>query len=375
MHWHAFAARYDGGSHSFVAEDEMGFYLRKSVAVGPFRFNLSGSGVGMSVGVRGMRVGTGPRGNYVRIGRGGICYQQTFHAPSTPARVVVPQPVIPGGTHAPLQEIASADAAQIADSSSEQLLAELREKRAATPLMPFVIVGSILLLLFALALPGWALLLLAIAAVVAIVAARRRDVLRKTTVILYDFAAEVEESFRTFAQWTDSLVSCSRTWHVAAEGRVYDPKYHAGATSLLQRSATTLRNAAPPFVRTNVPVFSVAAGRRTLYFLPDHLLVYDGPNIGAVSYRSVDLTVVRQRFIEDGGLPGDATVVDYTWRYVNKNGGPDRRFNNNPRIPICLYDELHIRTASGLNEVLQLSRSGIGEGFAAAVRHLGMIVT
>src|SRR5258706_15819405 len=56
----------------------MGFYLRKSVAVGPFRFDLSGSGVGMSVGVRGLRLGTGPRGNYVRIGRGGVYYQQTL---------------------------------------------------------------------------------------------------------------------------------------------------------------------------------------------------------------------------------------------------------------------------------------------------------
>lgn len=348
----------------------MGFYLHKSVAVGPFRFNLSGSGVGMSVGVRGMRVGTGPHGNYVRIGRGGVYYQKTFQTPAAPVRVV-PSPEIPGRTHAPLQEIASADAAQIADSSSEQLLAELREKRAATALMPFAIIGSILLLLFAVALPGWAWLLLAITAAIAIVAARRRDVLRKTTVILYDFASDVEESFRTFTQWADTLVSCHRTWHVTAEGRVYEPKYHAGATSLLQRSATTVRGTAPPFVRTNVPVFSIAAGRRMLYFLPDHLLVYDGTSIGAVSYRSVDLTVVPQRFIEDGGLPADATVVDYTWRYVNKKGGPDRRFNNNPRIPICVYDELHIRTASGLNEVLQLSRSGVGEGFAAAVRHLG----
>jgi hypothetical protein len=159
----------------------MGFYLRKSVAVGPFRFNLSGSGVGMSVGVRGMRVGTGPHGNYVRIGRGGVYYQQAFHTPTAPAPVVVPSRVIPGGTHAPLQEIASADAEQIADSSSEQLLAELREKRAATALLPFVIVGSILLLLFAVALPGWALSLLVVAAACAIVAARRRDVLRKTT--------------------------------------------------------------------------------------------------------------------------------------------------------------------------------------------------
>jgi len=134
-----------------------------------------------------------------------------------------------------------------------------------------------------------------------------------------------------------------------------------------------VRRAAPPFVRTNVPVLSIAAGRRTLYFLPDHLLVYDGSSIGAVSYRSVDVVAARQRFIEDGGVPGDATVVDYTWRYVNKSGGPDRRFSNNPRIPICLYDELHFRTASGLNEVVQLSRSAVGEGFAAAVRQLGAI--
>jgi hypothetical protein len=349
----------------------MGFYLRKSVAVGPFRFNLSGSGVGMSVGVRGLRVGSGPRGNYVRMGRGGVYYQQTFPAPPVPR--VQPVPQLPGGTHAPLQEIASANAAQIADSSSEQLLAELREKRVLMPLLPFAIGGSILLLLFALLLPGWAFLLLAIAATVAIIAARRRDVLRKTTVILYDFAPDVEESFRTFTQWADALASCRRAWHVAAEGRVFERKYHAGASSLVQRNATAVRNATPPFVRTNVPVLSVAAGRRTLYFLPDHLLVYDGASIGAVGYRSVDIAAVQQRFIEDGGVPGDATVVDYTWRYVNKSGGPDRRFSNNPRIPICLYDELHFRTASGLNEVVQLSRSGIGEGLAAALRHLGSI--
>ena len=37
----------------------MGFYIRKSVKAGPFRFNLSKSGIGTSVGVRGFRVGTG----------------------------------------------------------------------------------------------------------------------------------------------------------------------------------------------------------------------------------------------------------------------------------------------------------------------------
>ena len=37
----------------------MGFYLRKSVRVGPVRFNLSKSGIGMSTGIKGFRVGTG----------------------------------------------------------------------------------------------------------------------------------------------------------------------------------------------------------------------------------------------------------------------------------------------------------------------------
>lgn len=350
----------------------MGFYLRKSVAVGPFRFNLSNSGLGVSAGVRGLRVGTGPRGNYVRIGRGGVYYQQTFHTPAAP-RAVPAAPQIPSGTHAPLHEIASASAAQIVDSSSEQLLAELREKRAIARLLPFAIAGAVIVLLFALSLPAWALAFVAIASAIAIAAAYRRDLLRKTTVILYDLAPDVEESFRRFAEWAGTVASCRRAWHVAAEGQIFDRKYHAGASALVRRNATAVRNAAPPYVRTNVPVLSIAAGRRSLYFLPDHLLVYDGASIGAVSYRSVDLGVVRQRFIETGGVPGDASVVDYTWRYVNRSGGPDRRFSNNPRIPVCLYDELHFRTASGLHEVVQLSRSGIGEGFAAALRHLDTI--
>ena len=40
----------------------MGFFYRKSVNFGPFRVNLSKSGVGYSVGGKGFRVGTSARG-------------------------------------------------------------------------------------------------------------------------------------------------------------------------------------------------------------------------------------------------------------------------------------------------------------------------
>lgn len=47
----------------------MGFFFRKSVNVGPFRLNLSKSGVGYSVGTKGVRLGRSARGrNYTTFG-------------------------------------------------------------------------------------------------------------------------------------------------------------------------------------------------------------------------------------------------------------------------------------------------------------------
>src|SRR5262245_51415561 len=61
---------------AFLQEDLMGWSMRKSIKLGPARLNLSSRGIGYSVGVRGLRVGTSSRGrSYVRGGRGMLRYQ------------------------------------------------------------------------------------------------------------------------------------------------------------------------------------------------------------------------------------------------------------------------------------------------------------
>lgn len=50
----------------------MAFYIRKNLRFGPLRFKLSKSGVGVSAGVKGFRIGSSPRGNYVHMRRGGL---------------------------------------------------------------------------------------------------------------------------------------------------------------------------------------------------------------------------------------------------------------------------------------------------------------
>lgn len=58
----------------------MGFYLKKGFNIGPVRINLSKSGVGVSVGGKGLRFGSGPKGNYVHAGRGGLYYRKSLSA-------------------------------------------------------------------------------------------------------------------------------------------------------------------------------------------------------------------------------------------------------------------------------------------------------
>lgn len=55
----------------------MGFHLRKSFKCGPLRFNLSNSGLGVSAGVKGLRVGIDGKGRgYIGGGKGMLRYRQ-----------------------------------------------------------------------------------------------------------------------------------------------------------------------------------------------------------------------------------------------------------------------------------------------------------
>lgn len=73
----------------------------------------------------------------------------------------------------------------------------------------------------------------------------------------------------------------------------------------------------------------------------------------------------------DEALPGDSKVIDKTWQYVNKKGGPDRRFKNNKEIPVLEYELLTMSSNSGLNEQLIFSRLGATINFRQSVANLG----
>jgi hypothetical protein len=83
--------------------------------------------------------------------------------------------------------------------------------------------------------------------------------------------------------------------------------------------------------------------------LPDAALVIVKGSVAAVHYQDLEVSNSKTRFIEEETVPADSLLVGQTWRYVNKQGGPDRRFNSNVQLPICLYGEISFRSEGGLN--------------------------
>jgi hypothetical protein len=271
-----------------------------------------------------------------------------------------------------MEKIDSGSVLGMVDASAADLLRELNEKRTRSRHMPVVLLFGFPLLASVLlsGSPG----LVAGAALVVIGATvwltATRDVLRKTTVVFYDMEPQVERAYRAVHDAFDRLASCRGTWHLSAEGRVKDHKHHGGADAVVQRSRITLRSGDPPLVKTNVAVPLIPVGRQVLAFMPDRLLVFDRTGVGAVPYADLQATIAEQRFIERDALPSDAAVVGKTWEYVNKKGGPDRRFKNNRELPICAYELLAFSSSSGLKEVIQISRQGVAAELAAGLRTL-----
>ncbi len=166
------------------------------------------------------------------------------------------------------------------------------------------------------------------------------------------------------------LANCGGIWSVRSEGRTSDWKRNAGAAILTQRDKIRPRITRPKCIRGHVAFPMLKLSNAELFFLPDAVLIVSNQSAATLNYKDVDFSTHSVRYIEADRMPSDATVVDETWLYVNKNGGPDRRFNSNRRLPVCNYGEMDFSSAGGLNGRLQFSKLSAGDRFAKALEIL-----
>ena len=97
--------------------------------------------------------------------------------------------------------------------------------------------------------------------------------------------------------------------------------------------------------------------------------------MGAISYDDLNIYWNTTVFIEDDSVPSDARVVGYTWRFVNRSGAPDRRFNNNRRIPQVLYQQMGLQGTGGFQKILHISKVEDRGGFDTALAGLRILIS
>jgi hypothetical protein len=198
-------------------------------------------------------------------------------------------------------------------------------------------------------------LLATVALIVVGILVHRRSNDQRRTRLSYELTDSEVSKFNLTKQALISLRSAQMLWRIETQTYTSDRKRNAGASSLINRSAVRVGKLEIPRVETNVDVVGIDLGRIRLFFLPDLILYWHAGTFAVISYSDVRVTNGQTRFIEDGGVPSDAVIVVRTWRYVNKNGGADRRFNNNRQLPVMQYGTLALATTTGMNIHLQTS--------------------
>ncbi len=342
----------------------MGLFLRKALRAGPLRFNLSKSGVGLSVGVTGLRFGVGPRGRYVHAGRGGVYYRKTLpsgkqrRSSGRAAGAGESGGAVAGGRtydrpEQQLREVESAEATLIQDSSSAELLEDIRARRRRLPLAKTVLIAAALIPALLGAAGSLALLLLLPVAVLV-------DRGRRKTVLFYELDTELQTAVDQLYRAFDALGECKALWHI--------PHAETPEGGRYTRKSVPMRYGAPPFLKTNLDVPILPAGRQTLYFMPEQVFVTDPKGVGAVSYSELEVQEFLAREQEHETVPEDARIIEWRWKHETKSGDRDRRYKNNYKLPTVEYRRILFSSPSGLRELFQASAADTTECITDALR-------
>ncbi|WOI43377.1 hypothetical protein [Acidovorax sp. BLS4] len=265
----------------------------------------------------------------------------------------------------------------MADSNGDELLDAMNEQAKKVQLWPFVGVGLLLLFIwgrqFVQGWPSWIVWTLFLLGVALTAWVRHRDHMKRLTVLFFEPDDRTTQAFAAVVEAAERTGSIHKLRSVLETSMYADSKYTGGAAHGLKFGKSYSVVGQAPGVLANVDVPVLTSGRTTLAFYPDRVLAFQGKAVGAISYVNLNVESFPSQFIEHESVPRDATVVEHTWQYVNKKGGPDRRFKNNRQLPVCRYNRLHLSSGHGLDVRLMGSRDGAFNDFAQAIQQLARL--
>ncbi len=336
--------------------------FRKSIKLGcGVRINISSSGIGYSIGTRGFRTSVSPRGKIsttVSVPKFGLSYRVgSKHKSTQRTSQHFTQNNTVDPTLGDTVSTVSADINNFQTAEYEDILKRLKKaisEQAIAAAFAIFSPFAYLFLVMYFSLPTavfW--ILTAISIVIAVI------ISKKVAVDMdYEMDEETKANYDSYcAAWGLINKSQGKRQQIRST-HVNDSRYHSGASSVVSLKPIKISNKLPSFMKTNVYTYCITTDSEKLIVFPDKLLIIRGSKIGAINYDDIHISYEKQN-ITGGDVYGDSEVVGHTWKYVNRNGTPDKRFKNNRQMRICKCGQITLSSESGLNVIIILSNNKI----------------
>ncbi len=313
----------------------MGFRFRKSINVGGFRVTVSKSGIGYSFGFPGFRAtktATGRNRTTVSLPGTGISWVTETSGKKTGPRTKGEQ--INKSCNETLLYSTELTPEDYVPSESEALLKALRKYKSSQQIIKIFALIFLALALFS-SDHWWGI------GTSVMVALSIYFYFYKRVNIVFD----MDEHATQYQQKLDAFLSLLENNEKLYESKqvfqAHNIKYNAGASKSVSTHDVRLLKISPPFMKTDIKCFRLKTSRGNMYFLPNGIMINRFSELYFLDMKDLvakfDMTIFIESF-----TPEDSELVGYTWQYVNRGGGPDRRFNNNPQFNRNRYGEIYL---------------------------------
>ncbi len=351
----------------------MGFYFRKSYSLGPFRVNLSKSGIGVSFGVKGARISHGPRGTFFSASNGPIYYRKKIKTTHKPE--IYNQPSM--NKNMPKNSIyVSKPQKNSSKTSKESYSSPSNDKknnyycnleRAARTIRNarigrFLGLSSVVIFIFLT--PVFGSLYPLITAIILFILW-----IVFINVYICQIDMEVSESSRqTWNALADALelfASCKGKWIYKSENKYKFNQSVLGSTVFMSRGKRRESVISGSGFRIKEKDYIViSSGLLTVYILPQFVLYINGHRVFIKPYESIYISCNSDIVtLNSTNLPSDIDIKDYVYEHTTVKGTPDMRYKSNNAYPIVELSILHIADESDF--CLEIA--------ASSNRYVGMI--
>ena len=310
----------------------MGFRFRKSFGGKYFKVNISKSGIGYSYGIPGFRktkLANGRNRTTISLKGTGISYVTESKGKNSPKNYDRIE------NYNASKDVDNIDESLYEKSSHEEFIIALKKAKKYWQYSTFLIVMGIICLFGATFPFGVLMLILGLCLYYYFYKNLRVNVIY-----------EIEEEQSSYGDFKEVWLEINRSkkiWEIVSEVQNINLKVNSGAGRSVTRILTRFQEVKIPYLNVdNEKILNLKLRKKKVFFLKDKILIFERGEIASVDYKDIEIKFSEQRFVEEEKLPQDAEVIDYTWKYVNKNGQPDKRYSNNRRLPICLYGKLNI---------------------------------